>query len=256
MSIAGTRSASISGCATSRRNPLPVVVLQRTLRHRRRLQRLRRDAGRWLPRSCGSIASGRAMGSACGRWSRSRKDAVAAPGGDLRRFEPGRRAAAVSSTAKKCRRPCCAIAFTSRPSVAAQRRRAISRSGERFRDRGFKDGEIDELRVFDRALAPLEIRQLARRPSAGGCARRSAAPSRRAAKSSTSRRSMPMRARRRSALRDGAAEARGCRRRRSGSARDGRAGRAAAGVHPRRAALTTPRRPTTIASSATRSKTF
>jgi hypothetical protein len=32
--------------------------------------------------------------------------------------------------------------------------------GERFRDRGFKDGEIDELRIFDRALAPLEIRNL------------------------------------------------------------------------------------------------
>ncbi len=32
--------------------------------------------------------------------------------------------------------------------------------GERFRDRGFKDGEMDELRVFDRALVPLEIRNL------------------------------------------------------------------------------------------------
>lgn len=29
--------------------------------------------------------------------------------------------------------------------------------GERFRDRGFKDGEFDELRLFSRALAPLEI---------------------------------------------------------------------------------------------------
>ena len=29
--------------------------------------------------------------------------------------------------------------------------------GERFRDRGFKDGEFDELRIFSRALAPLEI---------------------------------------------------------------------------------------------------
>ncbi len=32
--------------------------------------------------------------------------------------------------------------------------------GERFRDRGFKGGEIDELRVFDRVLAPLEIQNL------------------------------------------------------------------------------------------------
>ncbi|HEX2473228.1 MAG TPA: DUF1549 domain-containing protein, partial [Lacipirellulaceae bacterium] len=32
--------------------------------------------------------------------------------------------------------------------------------GERFRDRGFKDGEIDELRIFDRALKTLEIQNL------------------------------------------------------------------------------------------------
>jgi Protein of unknown function (DUF1553)/Protein of unknown function (DUF1549)/Planctomycete cytochrome C/Concanavalin A-like lectin/glucanases superfamily len=32
--------------------------------------------------------------------------------------------------------------------------------GERFRERGFNGGEIDELRVFDRALVPLEVRQL------------------------------------------------------------------------------------------------
>ena len=32
--------------------------------------------------------------------------------------------------------------------------------GERFRDRGFKEGEIDELRIFDRALTLLEIRDL------------------------------------------------------------------------------------------------
>ena len=32
--------------------------------------------------------------------------------------------------------------------------------GERFRDRGFKDGEIDELRMFDRAITPLEVRDL------------------------------------------------------------------------------------------------
>jgi hypothetical protein len=32
--------------------------------------------------------------------------------------------------------------------------------GQRFRDRGFKDGDIDELRVFDRAITPLEVRNL------------------------------------------------------------------------------------------------
>ena len=29
--------------------------------------------------------------------------------------------------------------------------------GQRFRDRGFKDGDIDDLHIYDRALAPLEI---------------------------------------------------------------------------------------------------
>jgi hypothetical protein len=32
--------------------------------------------------------------------------------------------------------------------------------GERFRDHGFKDGLVDDFRVFDRALAPLELRDL------------------------------------------------------------------------------------------------
>jgi hypothetical protein len=32
--------------------------------------------------------------------------------------------------------------------------------GQRFRDRGFKDGRIDDLFVFDRSLSPLEIAQL------------------------------------------------------------------------------------------------
>jgi hypothetical protein len=32
--------------------------------------------------------------------------------------------------------------------------------GERFRDHGFKDGLVDDFRVFDRALSPLEIRDL------------------------------------------------------------------------------------------------
>ncbi len=29
--------------------------------------------------------------------------------------------------------------------------------GQRFRDRGFRDGEVDELRIFSRALSPLEV---------------------------------------------------------------------------------------------------
>lgn len=32
--------------------------------------------------------------------------------------------------------------------------------GQRFRDRGFQDGDIDELRIYDRALTPLEIAKL------------------------------------------------------------------------------------------------
>jgi hypothetical protein len=32
--------------------------------------------------------------------------------------------------------------------------------GQRFRDRGFKDGEIDELRIYDRAITPLEVLDL------------------------------------------------------------------------------------------------
>jgi hypothetical protein len=32
--------------------------------------------------------------------------------------------------------------------------------GERFRDRGFEDGEIDELRIYDRAISPIEVRNL------------------------------------------------------------------------------------------------
>ena len=32
--------------------------------------------------------------------------------------------------------------------------------GQRFRDRGFKHGQVDELRIFDRALTPVEARQL------------------------------------------------------------------------------------------------
>ena len=32
--------------------------------------------------------------------------------------------------------------------------------GQRFRDRGFKNGLVDEIAVFDRALTPLEVAQL------------------------------------------------------------------------------------------------
>ena len=37
--------------------------------------------------------------------------------------------------------------------------------GTRFRDRGFKAGQIDELQLFDRALSPLEIESLHTRDS-------------------------------------------------------------------------------------------
>jgi hypothetical protein len=40
--------------------------------------------------------------------------------------------------------------------------------GERFRDRGFKDGEFDELRLFSRALTPLEIAALHADAAAAG----------------------------------------------------------------------------------------
>ena len=36
--------------------------------------------------------------------------------------------------------------------------------GYRFRDNGFKGGQVDEFRVFDRALTPLEVAHLAGRP--------------------------------------------------------------------------------------------
>ncbi len=32
--------------------------------------------------------------------------------------------------------------------------------GQRFRDRGFKNGLVDEIKVFDRELTPLEVAQL------------------------------------------------------------------------------------------------
>jgi hypothetical protein len=32
--------------------------------------------------------------------------------------------------------------------------------GQRFRDRGFKDGMVDEIKIFDRALTPIEVAQL------------------------------------------------------------------------------------------------
>ena len=41
--------------------------------------------------------------------------------------------------------------------------------GERFRDHGFKNGRVDDFRVFDRALAPLEVRELAEPGSIAGC---------------------------------------------------------------------------------------
>ena len=39
--------------------------------------------------------------------------------------------------------------------------------GQRFRDRGFKNGLVDEIKVFDRALTPLEVGPAPRRQVAG-----------------------------------------------------------------------------------------
>src|SRR5207248_1485137 len=39
--------------------------------------------------------------------------------------------------------------------------------GQRFRDSGFKDGRVADFSVFDRALAPLEVAQLAGRGDLG-----------------------------------------------------------------------------------------
>lgn len=40
--------------------------------------------------------------------------------------------------------------------------------GERFRDRGFKQGDVDEFQVFDQALTPLEVLNLYRRATTRG----------------------------------------------------------------------------------------
>jgi hypothetical protein len=43
------------------------------------------------------------------------------------------------------------------------------RIGERMRDHGFKDGLVDDFRVFDRKLSPLEVRELASPGAIRGC---------------------------------------------------------------------------------------
>ena len=83
---------------------------------------------------------------------------------DLRRLEPGggrahlrRRRAAPSSTSSATG---CAKDITyggGEPDLAI---------GYRFRDNGFKGGAVDEFRVFDRALTPLEAAQLAGKTAA------------------------------------------------------------------------------------------
>ena len=76
-------------------------------------------------------------------------------------YDGSSRAAGCGSTltARRCRPRSCATTSTSRRSEASTARAQLTLGG-RFRDRGFKGGEIDELRLFDRALTPLEIEDL------------------------------------------------------------------------------------------------
>jgi hypothetical protein len=48
--------------------------------------------------------------------------------------------------------------------------------GQRLRDRGFKDGEMDELRVYSRALTPLEVQRLHKGPPIAATGVQSADP--------------------------------------------------------------------------------
>ena len=126
--------------------------------HRRRLQRLRPDAGRRHSRSAVLPRLARQRDRrACAEADCARR--VAARCRDVRRLEHGRRAAAVSRRRGAADRRSCAIACK-RPHRLPRIGAGHLTLGERFRDRGFKDGEIDELRIFDRALTPLEVRNL------------------------------------------------------------------------------------------------
>ena len=61
--------------------------------------------------------------------------------------------------ARSFRRRSCATGMQKSASLATHGAGNLT-LGERFRDRGFKDGEIDELRIFERAVSPLEVRNL------------------------------------------------------------------------------------------------
>ena len=151
-------SASTSGFATTPRNPLPVVVLQRTFGT---------DVGYngfdlmledgVLEARFYRVWPGNAHRRACAKpiardeWQHV---AVTYDGSSTAaglRLYPRRRRAADDSPP----RPHAEDGHRCRSSAPGS-----LTLGERFRDRGFKDGEIDELRIYDRALTPLEVRNL------------------------------------------------------------------------------------------------
>ncbi len=141
----------------SRRNPLPIVVLQRTAGT---------DVGyngfdlmlgggildarfyRVWPGNAIGVRAARPL--AANEWQHiSLAYDGSSKAAGLRLFLNGENLAAVTTRDKMQKKASLAVGHGGPLTL-----------GERFRDRGFKDGEIDELRVFDRALSDLEIRNL------------------------------------------------------------------------------------------------
>ena len=104
---------------------------------------------------------------------------VAAPGGHATMARARRRVCGCISTARKCRRRSCAIAFT-----RVRRRRptatGISRSASDSATVASRTARSTNCACYDRALAPLEIQQSARRQVARRRPGRPAVASRRA----------------------------------------------------------------------------
>ena len=165
-SIAGTRSRSISGSATRPAMPQPVVVLQRTRGT---------DVGfngfdvmladGILEARLYRVWPGNAL-----RRSGDRTDSagrVAACDRHLRRFEPCGRACSCTSTARKCRTKIAPRSHSQVCIAAIGRGNGHLTLGERFRDRGFKDGEVDELRIVQARAGAARSSAIARRQGAG-----------------------------------------------------------------------------------------
>ena len=80
------------------------------------------------------------------------------PRGDhLRRLEPGQRPGLFTSTAASQRCEVIRDHLTKNITGGGNDHLTV---GQRFRDRGFKNGLVDEIKVFDRALTPVEVAQL------------------------------------------------------------------------------------------------